>query len=115
MPARLKSLEASIAAISATSVVTHLSDLEAVLPCLGKPGVYRHWDKIEMNKLTSFGSLSSKATQVPCTISSTTASATTTIDGWHRTSVQKVRWYTILSVVTAFVQAGQDLRHALST
>ena len=49
VPARLKSLEASIAAISATSVVTHLSDLEAALSCLGKPGVYR--DPPEVNLL----------------------------------------------------------------
>ena len=41
VPARFKSLEASIAAISATSVVTHLSDLEAALPCLSRPGIYR--------------------------------------------------------------------------
>ena len=124
VPARLKSLEASIAAISATSVVTHLSDLEAALPCLGKPRVhrdppesessettsallnalperlriiepnlemlgtvYRHWDMMEMHKLTSVESLPSKATQEPCTLCSTIASATTTIDGWHRTFV----------------------------
>ena len=41
MSARLESLEDSIAANSATSVVTQLSDLEAALPLLSKPGVYR--------------------------------------------------------------------------
>ena len=121
VPARSKSLEHSIAAISATSVVTQLSDLEAALPLLGKLGVYRdppesefsgttsallkalperlriiesnlemlgavyrHWDRMEMHKLTSVESLPSKTTQEPCTKSSTIASATTAIDGWHR-------------------------------
>ena len=123
LPARLKSPEDSIAANSATSVVTQLGNLEAALPLLGKPGVYRdppesessgttsallkalperlriesnlemlgtvhrHWDRMEMHKLTSVESLPFKTTQEPCMVCSTIASATTAIDGWHRTFV----------------------------
>ena len=111
--ARLKLLEASIAATSA----------EAALPRVGKPevynppvsefsettsallktlperlhfnesnlemlgNVYRHWDRIETHKLASVESLPSQTTQKPCTICSSIASATTVCDGWHRTFV----------------------------
>ena len=43
MPARLKLLEASIAAISA----------EAALPCVGKPEVYRNPPESESSETTS--------------------------------------------------------------
>ena len=144
--ARLESLETSIAAISdksnhwfATSVVTHLSDLDAVLPCLGKPGVHRDPPESESSEKTSNAWLMAlparlriiesnlemlgtvyrhwDVTQEPCTLCSTNTSANNTNDGCHRTFVQRggIPIFTMFEGLHTSFQAKLYLKPAFST